>query len=207
MNDIDRKKYLNRYDERLVKYGYDPKTLGWGGSSKRQNLRFAIHMQLQNFTFGKKIKSVLDIGCGFGDMGSYLKQNFPKIAYTGIDINKKLVKVGFDRDSSLDLRVGNVLDMDLGSYDLVCESGIFNFKLENEDQVDYIEKMLSRFYELCNVGVSCDFMSTYVDFMHKQAFHMPENIAISLAKKITKRVVLRNDYLDYEYCLYLLKQK
>ena len=88
---------------------------------------------------------------------------------------------------------------------MVCESGIFNFKLNSENQLEYIKEMLTKMYQLSNKGISADFMSTFVDYQHDGAFHMSEYQLIKIAKNLSKKFILRNDYLDYEYNIYILK--
>lgn len=205
MNPEDKAKYIERYNDRLKLYGYHLKTLGWGGDRERQVRRFQVHMEMENF-FPRKINSVLDVGCGFGDMGDYLRIHYPHVKYTGIDINPSLIEEGRKRFPQLDLRVGEVTEMEPGSYDLVCESGMFNYQLEHQDQVAYIRKTLGQFFPICRIGISVDFMSTFVDFKQKNAFHMDEFEAIKIAKGLSSRILLRNDYLDYEYCLYVFKK-
>ena len=39
----------------------------------------------------KKNNSILDIGCAQGGMYNILKKRFPKIDYTGVDFNKKMI--------------------------------------------------------------------------------------------------------------------
>jgi hypothetical protein len=135
-----------------------------------------------------------------------LSKKYPNVVYKGVEINPKLVRVANSIFPALDVSVGDVLDMDLPKYDIVASSGIFNYVLESQDNISYIDTMIRKFYTLSNLGVSVDFMSSYVDFKHPNAFHLDESEAIRIAKKNSKRCVLRNDYLDFEYCLYILKE-
>ncbi len=57
----------NRYQKRWFKTGYSPFSLGWGKA--KQSLRFQKMFE----GFEVKGKSILDIGCGFGDLNQYLK--------------------------------------------------------------------------------------------------------------------------------------
>jgi len=206
MNIIDKQNYIKRYNERLKQYGYDIKTLGWGGDKKRQFLRFQIALELANFT-NKEIKSVLDVGCGFGDMGGdFMKKFYPNIKYKGVDINPILIKKGKEKYPFLDIECLDILECNLNEkFDLVLENGIFNYRLEKENNIEYISKMLKKMFELSNVGVSADFMSSFVDFKHPYAFHANEYEIIKIAKKLSKRIILRNDYLNFEYMIYILK--
>lgn len=208
MNEIDKNSYIERYSDRFKVYGHDIKTLGWGGDKKRQFLRFQTALELENFINTNQVESILDIGCGFGDMGGeFLKNNFPEIKYVGIDINPLLIKEGKVRYPELDLRTLDILEDDLEEkFDIVCESGIFNYKLDNEVQLKYIQNMITKMYSLANYGVSCDFLSTFVDFQHEGAYHMNEYTALKIGKQFSKRIIIRNDYLDYEYCMYIIKE-
>ena len=109
MNDIDKDMYIQRYNNRLKEHGHDIKTLGWGGDKKRQFLRFKIAMELPD-----SIKSVLDIGCGFGDMGGeFLKKYYPNVKYTGIDINQSLIDEGKNKYPDLNLNCLDILNEDI----------------------------------------------------------------------------------------------
>lgn len=67
MNDVDREGYRCRYAKRLTEFGYDPKTLGW--NSGKQQERFQV---LTSFVPPEACGSVLDVGCGFGDLYGFL---------------------------------------------------------------------------------------------------------------------------------------
>ena len=205
MNPIDKEMTISRYAKRFEKFGHDVRTLGWGGGIERQQLRFDIIMESQNF-ISTPIKTVLDVGCGFGDMGAYLNKTHPNINYTGIDINPLLIQEGLTRFPGVNLICADVNALALEKFDLVCACGIFNFELQNCDHLNYIYEMLDKFNKLSTKVVVVDFMSTYVDFTAPGGFHMPEEKAIEFSKKISRRFVLRNDYTDFEYAIYILKQ-
>jgi len=149
----------------------------------------------------RPVKSVLDVGCGFGDLGAWLAECKSDVRYKGIDINPALVEEGRKR-YGLDLSAMNVDSVPDGSYDLVVANGIFNFRMQHEDHETYIRSMLRRFMTIARVGIAVDFMSIYVDFSHPGAFHCPETLVVDAIKFRTKRYVIRNDYLDYEYIAY-----
>ena len=80
------KKVIERYNKRLKKFGVKPKTLGW--DKERHFLRY--HILLSQWTFNNN--SLLDFGCGFGDMYNYIQENKLNIIYNGYDINNDLIK-------------------------------------------------------------------------------------------------------------------
>lgn len=199
----DKTKYIERYSERFSQHGYDPKTLGWGGGKDKQNYRFASLSKVGNLSN----ESVLDVGCGFGDLYGYLLSNGWKGMYLGIDIVPVLIKQAkelcpYANFEEVDL-LTNEVDM---HFDYVFASGIFNAKVEScGSNQEYIIAMLTKMFEIANVAVVVDFMSTYVDFEQDIAFHTNPEWAFSIAKSLSKRVVLRHDYMPFEFCLYIYK--
>lgn len=203
MNYLDKQIYIKRYNKRLIEFGYDTKSLGWGGGQERQFLRFQKAIDFINFS-EHKITSVLDVGCGFGDLGNWLTGNYPSIEYTGIDINSKLIDIGLQK-FKLNLLKCDLFDIDFGSFDLVVSNGIFNAELKHEDQLEYLEKYLNSFFSISRFGFVADFMSNFVDFKQQGSYHTKEEDVLNIIKKFSKRYIILNDYLDYEYMIYVFK--
>ncbi len=203
MNNSDKQIYIKRYNKRLTEFGYDTRSLGWGGGQERQFLRFKKAIDFINFS-EHKISSVLDVGCGFGDLGNWLSDYYPSIEYTGIDINTKLIDIGVQK-FKLNLLNRDLFDIDFDSFDLVVSNGIFNAELKHEDQIEYLEKYLNSFFSICRFGFVADFMSNFVDFKQHGAYHTKEEDVLNIIKKFSKRYIIRNDYLDYEYMIYVFK--
>jgi len=200
MNAKDKTNTLARYNESHEKFGISPKSLGWGGGKERQWKRFRAALDFSNFD-NRPIRTLLDVGCGFGDLGAWLIENNSTIEYSGIDINPALVDAGRKR-YDLDLSLTDINSVAENSYDLVVANGIFNYQLKHENHKEYICRMLNRFMEIARIGIAVDFMSTYVDFVRPGTFHCPEALVVDVIKTQTKRFVIRNDYMDYEYIVY-----
>jgi SAM-dependent methyltransferase len=200
MNPEDRDLWIARYNERFELFGVSTESLGWGGGRERQNLRFKIALEFLMFS-PKPVKSILDVGCGFGDLGKWLNEHYPKISYTGIDINPNLVEAGLSQ-GVLNLSTRALDTYESNSIDLVIANGIFNYRMLNENHENYVEQMLSKFLDISNVGIAVDFMSTHVDFQHKNAFHCPLDLVVNTVQKSTRRFIIRNDYLDFEFMAY-----
>src|SRR2546428_11299742 len=75
-----------RYRKRWRQHGYHVKTLGWNKGC--QNVRFQAALEQVR---PEECASILDVGCGFGDLLTYLRErDWPGI-YTGIDIVPELI--------------------------------------------------------------------------------------------------------------------
>lgn len=202
MNAQDKLLCVERYSARLGAYGYDSRSLCWGGGKERQHLRFSV---LSEIGIGKT-DSVLDVGCGFADLYGYLREQSWAGEYLGVDINPDLLTEARSQFPEAHCQVVDILeDNSLPQWDWVVASGIFNARLLHEDNWTFIQKMLTRMFELSRCGVASDFMSTYVDFQRPESFHVSPTDLLEFARQITPRLVLRLDYLPYEFAVYLKK--
>jgi SAM-dependent methyltransferase len=198
MKEEEKRATIKKYNERLKKYGYNPKTLGW--FKGRQPVRFEILSQIGELNNC----SILDIGCGFGDLYGFLTKKGLNIKYTGYDINPSLIKIAKEVYPEAFFEVKDVEGEEVNKvFDWVFSSGIFNFKLS--DNESFIRSMLRKMFQLSKKGVAADFMSTYVDFKNKELYYTrPEDI-FNFCKTLSKRVSLRHDYMPFEFCVYIYK--
>lgn len=201
----DRTDYIIRYEKRLQEYGYSPATLGWGVQG-RQEVRFSV---LANLVLRSPDSSVLDVGCGFGDLYGFLNRQGWHGAYTGIDIVPGLLRVARQQYPGIDVREADVTDEAerSQSFDFVVASGVFNAALPSGDNEIHIEAALDSMYRCSRTATCVDFLSTYVDFRKPGAHHTDPGWALALAKKFTRRVLIRLDYMPYEFSLFLFRDE
>jgi trans-aconitate methyltransferase len=201
MTNQEKQATIDRYNERLKAHGYNPKSLGWG-EKDRAALRFEILSSLWDFE-GKK---VLDFGCGFGDLGNFISKKYNQFEYIGVDINENLVATGKEMYPNADLRVGDLLKGEFTEpVDFVLSSGVFNHKLS--DNVKFIESCFEQFNQIATKGIAVNFLSDKVDFQYEYTYHTNPAWALDLAYKFSKRVVLRNDYMPFEFTIFIFKDE
>ncbi len=193
-------KTKKRYDERLRIYGYNPKSLGW--LTGKQGIRFHILTSIGKLNNS----SVLDIGCGFGDLYGFLNYMKYKCNYLGLELNPNLIEYGRKRYPNADFKKFNIeTDKISGKFDWIIISGLFNFK--RRKNYEFIESSLKKAFRSCREGIGVDFLSSYVDFKNKDAYYVSPEKILKICKKLSKRVVLRHDYLPFEFCVYIYKNQ
>ena len=203
----EKNKVIDRYTERFRVHGYSPKTLGW--DKGKQDIRFGVLTSRYDFHG----KSVLDIGCGFGDLNKTLVAccGGNDYRYHGIDLVQALIDEGRQRYLLPNVRFtcGDILDGstegDEGIYDYAIASGIFNFKLVEMDNYAYIESVIRTALRLCREGVAFDFLSDKVDRQYEHTFHSSPEKILGIAFKYSRNVILRNDYMPFEFALFINK--
>lgn len=203
MNQEDIRITQQRYRERYQTFGYSPKTLGWGENG-RQELRFSILTQVGDLNG----KTILDVGCGFGDLYGFLKAKGWFGSYIGIDFVHELIQEGKTRYPDAEFIIGDFENIVINQpIDFIIGSGIFNFHLEKEENWTYIQRLLSKMFAIASSGIAVDFMTSWVDYKHPIAFHADPSLLLQKVSQLTRRFVIRGDYMPYEYSLYLYHDK
>jgi SAM-dependent methyltransferase len=204
MQEADREATIRRYRERFAQTGYSPSTLGW--KKGKQEIRFNV---LASF-FDCREKSILDIGCGFGDLFGYLRSTIDgKVDYTGIDLVEELVEEGRRHYGPVGAKfvVGEFLETDLQrKFDVVIASGVFNHKPILGDNYPLIHASMKKACEICRDGVAFDFLSDKVDFRLGHTFHSSPERILSMAYGLSRNIVLRNDYMPFEFAVALYRE-
>ena len=210
--DGDTERMYDFFNGNYEKYGYSPKSLAW--IKGKQNIRFAA---LTNFLDLNNHFSLLDIGCGFGDINKFLHQRgITDYTYYGIDLVEGMISTAneiYQDYDNISFSCGDFLN-DLSKdkcskFDYIIASGIFNFQMNDTGNYDNVEEILKKALTMCNAdgAISFDFQSDKVDYFADNGvsfYNSPEKI-LSIAYKYSRNVVLNNLYMPFEFALTLFK--
>jgi ubiquinone/menaquinone biosynthesis C-methylase UbiE len=201
MHEVDQQSLIREYENRLQEFGYSPLTVDMG-QHHRRDVRFSV---MAEYALNDPTGSVLDVGCGFADLYEYLTQNGWQGKYTGIDLVPGLLQSARDRLPDLDLRQVDMSarEVNIEPHDYVIALGIFNHKLDKTENLTYISQALKNMHHCAKKVVSADFLSTYVDFQKPMSWHTNPGWVFDAAKQISRRVLLRHDYIPYEFGLFM----
>ena len=194
-------KMIKTYKEQYKKHGYSPASLGC--PKGRQNLRFEL--------LSKYLKkgTLLDFGCGFGDLASFLRKGNFDVNYNGCDVVSDFIEVA-RKNNPEDFFVKTKVDSKLNEeYDYIIASGVFNF-LYTKNPKDHKEFVFSTINELFSKTIkkvlSVDFLSPAVDFVSKDAYHQEFKELIDfILTNLSRRFEINHTYMPYEYCVHIFK--
>lgn len=198
----DRQRVVDLYDQRLANHGYSNLTLGW--PKGRQALRFEVllgHWDVSG-------QHVLDFGCGFGDMYGYMRGHAIDAEYTGVDICERLIEEGRRVYPSARLECVDALADGLpDECDYVLSSGVHNLRFEaSADNDAFMHETFAFFDRVGRRGFAVNFLSDRVDHRVEHLHYTDPCAALALAYSYSNRVVLRNDYMPFEFTLFVDKQ-
>ena len=192
------------YNERCKELGDDIGSVGWQ-DKKSQFLRFEMLFR----ELSVKGKSVLDLGCGFGDLVEYLeKKSDGSFSYIGVDISSAHLEIARQKRTkdNVKFQEGDIFDLSFedSEIDIVVESGMLNYQIS--DNMEYTEKVLLESFRIASEAVSFNFLTDRVDYELEKNFHYSPEKLLETALKLTPYVCLYNDYPLYEFTLTLRKR-
>jgi 2-polyprenyl-3-methyl-5-hydroxy-6-metoxy-1,4-benzoquinol methylase len=171
----------------------EEKALGWG-SKESQQIRFKVLLEARGLL--PKKHSILDVGCGHGDLSNLCKN------YVGIDCREDVIKIAKEKYTNKTFVCGTINNI-TDSYDWVVASGIFPFK---ENWENYVEEELRRMFDNCKLGISCNFLSELTNKEKRQDLcYASVSVLSKMIEKLTTKYTIRRDYLVNDVTLYAYK--
>ncbi|MBN1257822.1 MAG: class I SAM-dependent methyltransferase [Planctomycetes bacterium] len=195
-------KLINYYEDNIRRHGNDFKSLGWG-SRATQEVRFEVLSQVAPLAKA----SVLDVGCGLGDLYEYLLTRFKELTYSGMDLVPAMVEAARARFPSVDFQVGNIMDGSLPpeSHDYVLASGIFNRRVPEHEH--FVQESIKAMYATCRKAVAFNMMSTRTQKQDKKEYHGDPGAFLDFCLDLGAGAILRHDYLPHDFTIYLYKEE
>lgn len=193
----DKADNIARYQSRYAEFGYDPRTLGW--TKGRQRVRFAAALE----RIGTSFDSILDVGCGFGDLFPYLRELGWKGDYLGIDIVPELIAEGRARFGKLGAKFACVditMDDVEMQADVAVAIGTFNHRLR-QDNLQFVQDTLSAMWKRSTSAIAADFLSTSADRPRDDLYYADPGDIMKLGLGWSRRVVLNHGYMPFEFNL------
>ncbi|ADZ85245.1 Methyltransferase type 12 [Cellulosilyticum lentocellum DSM 5427] len=193
----------DEFSSNYKKYGDSPRSLNV--DAVKQFIGFNSLIQDINMND----RSILDIGCGLGDINRYFKfKGFNNYKYLGVDIVENFIKQGEKKYGTDDIKFikGNFInDTYEQKFDYIIGNQIFYRKIRDMDTYIYIEQMIAKAFELCNKSVMFNFLSDRAEIQYEANFYANVEKIINFAYTLSKNIVIRNDYSPYEFSIVISK--
>lgn len=196
MSVFDRARLLSFHRRLIAEHGVNSSlALAWN-SNENQELRFEKLLGTCDFSNC----SVLDIGCGRGDLKSYLDARFTNVEYIGIDLMPEFLDEAqkrFGKEGTWlfgDAGVG-----ELPEVDYVLASGAFNYKLDHP--TDFFHR-LSRLWKLSRKGMAFNLLGKVYNRASILQDYDPKKIEI-FCKELSPKVKIIEGYLDSDYSVWI----
>jgi cyclopropane fatty-acyl-phospholipid synthase-like methyltransferase len=195
---VSRKKAIHsHYEPRISQYRANHEILDWA-NSESQLARFEVlagHIDLRGL-------SLLDIGCGLGDLWAFLKARKLGVRYTGVDLVAKMVAAAQAGHADGRFVTGDVFADDLlgpERFDVVFCSGIFNLDLGNNEQ--FIPRALARLFELSGRYVAFNMLHIRAKTRYAHCYYIDPAKVLALVAPLARSSQCIDDYLPNDFTI------
>ncbi len=197
------------YKKLYKKHGISPEAVKARDSEQQKN-RFEYLLSCAQI---KKNDSILDVGCGSGEMLSFLRKNKLKGFYCGVDFVDEFVEHAnhaYKKDLKAKFIKMNITNEEFEeSYDWVLLSGVFNDL--REDSEVFLYSTIEKMFKASNKGIIFNSLTKYVDYEDENLFYSyPDQVIKYCFENLSKYIVLSTNYqlkentipFEYSLCVY-----
>lgn len=198
----DWNKKIKAYQRKFRKHGVSPKALRWRDQTSVSK-RFAAIVKELNFEW----KTILDVGCGFGELYTYLAERFDKFEYTGIDMVKEFivsasaVKQKTPGETKATFECRNFFEEPVsGKYEVVVCSGVLNSSFKKPDE--FRRKAILRLFETAQKAVVFNMAGGYPQPENKEGSSIYYSDSMEILKychRLSTKVTYNHSYLPKDF--------
>lgn len=190
------------YPEKLKANGMaSEKAVGWNLPETQLSRFEAIYSYIKK----DKNASIIDLGCGLGDLYSFLKSKGFQGQYLGIDLVPEMIDAARQKYPEAEFKIMDIMKNDLKA-DYIIGSGIMSVKISREnDQWQWVQKLIKRMFELSEKAAIFNFLDS--KYINEDGMFYPFSVyqIVQYLVTISDIIDIKHDYLYYDFTLYLGK--
>lgn len=197
--DEDRGRIQAYYVKHLRKHGpFSAQALSWT-NNEAQLIRFQALIGIGDL----EGKSILDVGCGLGDLYQFLKLNFDNFSYLGVDLVPEFIEQAREKYFQAKFENWDIMDFPDRSFDYVLSSGAMSFKVPQHKEKYF--QMINKMFKLSTQGVAFNMLDRkgHVDDELFAAYDEKE--IIDYCQTLTLNFKLINNYSPQDFTVFLYR--
>lgn len=187
--------------DRILKFGNESlRALGWT-TNEAQKARFEV---IQELLGDLTNKSLLDAGCGHGDLRGYFGNRFPGLRYAGIEQVDSFLDIALEKYKHFpetSFYFGDFLKADVPVMDYAVACGALSYRSFDQD---FIFKAITRLYQNCRLGLVFNFLSKIESEEGILVAYEPEAI-LNHCKSLSENIVFKTGYFGDDYTVMIRK--
>ena len=191
-----RQHYQPRHNQQRANYD----VLDWA-SAEAQQIRFAVladNVELNG-------KTLLDVGCGLGDLYAYLKSRGISVDYCGVDLLAEMTGAAAGKNPDAKFISGDIFAPDSKTlapnerFDVVFCSGMLNLDLGNNDE--FLPDAMLRMLELSKEHMVVNLLHVRCEKKYPHCAYYDPQAVMSILEPANCGVRLIDDYLPNDFTL------
>lgn len=195
-----RQAMIDYYTRLLSEHGISPRALDWGNTTS-QRRRFDVLVEIADL----RAASVLDVGCGLGDLFAVLSELHTDIRYTGYDLTPAMVAAAATRFPQARFEVRDIVtDPPSDAFDYLFASGIFTFLADQP--VARMQAIVRAMYASARRGLAFNSLSTWASNREPGEFLADPVETLAFCRTLSPHVTLRHDYMTHDFSVYIYRE-
>ncbi|GBR76806.1 SAM-dependent methyltransferases [Candidatus Termititenax persephonae] len=176
-------------------------------SRATQYARFAALLQHTVPQAAEKL-TLLDLGCGLGDMYSYLQRNgYRHIAYTGLDLVPEMVAAAQKNHPAAEFKQADFVQDPIGKYDIICASGSLNIIFDQAaNHAQYVQAVIQKMYEQSRIACAFNLLDRDSEHLYEQDprfYYADKNYFLAFCQMLCPSARLITGYLVNDFTVAL----
>lgn len=186
------------YEKLVAEYGDSPLSLGWGEKDRRRE-RFRVLTENWNLHQA----SILDLGCGFGDLYGFVTESVELFDYLGIDNSPKILKIAESKYPGASFKLMNIEEIKTLDFraDFTFASGIFNDQRSNH--ILHVKSIMDYAVEISRFGFSFNFLSTLADIRYPDSQYTSPSTIANYCESRKWRFSINHQYMPFEFTVHV----
>lgn len=184
-------------------YGYSPSALQWTSRQTMDN-RFEALTRALDF----ENKSILDVGCGFGDIIPFIENKTKKFEYLGVDLVEEIVLEARKQYPKYKFTTADYFANPIKEeFDIVLTSGTLNGNLGIET-LEFRLKAIQVMWEHAHIACAFNMLGSHPQPGNDPGYlvHYADSLEIlSFCLTLTPKLVFIQDYDPEDFAIVMFK--
>lgn len=188
------------YSGAFNEHGESPKSLKWASykAAAQRYRQLVADLDIAG-------KTILDAGCGMGDLLPYLYGKTSKFTYLGVDIAPEFIDVARKRYEGHRFEVGDPFSDQLSvRFDIVIASGVMNSSATG--WLEERKRMIRQLFKLTNEAASFNMAGGLMESSEVKNIAYANSADIfDFCSTLTSKLILRNHYHSKDFTIVMFK--
>lgn len=189
-----------RYQAAFEQHGESPKALQWTSykSAAARYRQLINDLELNN-------KSILDAGCGMGDLLPYIYARAANFQYLGVDVTSEFIDIAKKRYNGHEFQVADPFsDEFTGRFDVIVSSGVLNANKPNwlEERKQKIQKL----YEVADEVLAFNMAGSLAPLPEgKKVAYARAHDILNFCIGLTPKIIFKSHYHHKDFTIVMFK--
>jgi len=188
------------YRDAFARYGESPQALHWW-----DYVSMATRFKQLVLDLDIKDKTILDAGCGTGDLLPFLYMKADNFKYLGMDVNPDFIDIAKKRYEGHQFLIGDPFFGKIGQkFDVVISSGVMNVYVK--DWMQQRQQMIKSLFQLTNEVLAFNMAGSFNPESPDDVIaYADTQKVLDYCLNLTSRIILRHHYNKRDFTIVMFK--